>query len=958
MESISESSTVAFGRFRVLPHRRELLADGKPVKLGGRAFDVLMALIEARGAIVSKDALMAQVWPDRIVEENNLSAHILALRKAFGPDRELIQTIYGRGYRFTGKIRGLPAAAEARADPAAVASGPRPSGPRTNLPAPVSELIGRDEEIAEILNLATAHRLVTLTGAGGIGKTRLALALARELLPHFADGVWLAELSALADPGLVPATVAAAVGLDLGGGEPSAQRVAHALTSRRLLLVVDNCEHVIGAAAEMVEAVLLAGSAVQIIATSREPLRVEGERIYPVPPLEVPAEHAEADDDPLRCGAVQLFIERARAAELHFAPDRRMMTTITAVCRRLDGMPLAIELAAARAATLGIEELAARLDDRFHLLTGGRRTALPRHQTLRATLDWSYDLLAEVERIVLRRLAIFVGSFSLRAASVVVSSAEFSPSEVIDRRSNLVARSLVSTETDGSLVRYRLLDTTRAYSLEKLLESGEGEQLARQHAEYYRDRFGRAETELEARPAAQWLADYGRLIDNLRAALDWAFSPPGDATLGIALVIVGVPLWTHLSLMEECRYRVEQALACFGDRADQDNRCEMQLFAALGAALMYTRGATPETREAFARALEIADSLNDTDYRLRALWGLWVDRMNEGAVRDSMALAERFSLAASSSTDTIALAMGERTLGFAYHFLGDQKTARRHIERMFGIYVPELQHRPIIRFQFDPWLTARMRLAVILWLQGYPDQATHTVNSCIEEALSINHAVTLCNGISQGACPVALLTGDLSAAERAVTILLEHAEQSALSFWQADGRCFMGVLLIRRGNIAEGLNILRKALNESSSATSHTRYDSFLGELAEALGKLGEIPRAVAVLDGAFERTERTGGRWYVAELLRIRGELLLLQAGEGAASAAEDQFRQALVCAREQGALSWQLRSATSLARLLRDQGRPAEGIALLQQVYDRFTEGFDTTDLQSAKALFEVLR
>jgi predicted ATPase len=402
---------------------------------------------------------------------------------------------------------------------------------------------------------------------------------------------------------------------------------------------------------------------------------------------------------------------------------------------------------------------------------------------------------------------------------------------------------------------------------------------------------------------------------------------------------------------------VEQALASLGQREDRDKRREMQLSAALGAALMYTRGAKPETRAAFARALEIADSLDDTDYRLRALWGLWVDRMNDGAVRDAMRLAERFSLLASSSADPIALPIGERTMGFALHFLGDQANARGHIERMFSGYVPELHDRPIIRFQFDPWLTARMRLAVILWLQGHPDQATRTVESCIDDALSINHAVTLCNAFAQGACPTALLTGDLEAAERSMTMLFDHAERSGLSFWQADARCFKGVLLIRRGDVAQGLDILGNALDEFSSATSHTRYDAFLGELAEALGRLGDVPRGLAALDRALDRTERTEGRWYVAELLRIRGELLLLDGAPRAAVAAEDHYQRGLDCARSQGALSWELRCATSLAQLWRNQGRSADATAILQPVYDRFTEGFTTADLKAAKALLDDL-
>jgi DNA-binding winged helix-turn-helix (wHTH) protein len=415
MQSVSEASAgIAFGCFLLLPHRRELLADGRPVKLGARAFDVLLALIEARGAVVSKDALMARVWADRIVEENNLQLQISALRAVFGADRHMIHTVSGRGYQFTGEIRTLTAGPNERTGAEAHApdiwEARRDRGlagelPPTNLPEPVSELIGRDEEISEILNLAAAHRLVTLTGGGGIGKTRLALALARELLPHFADGVWLAELSPLSAPGLVPATVAAATRLDVGGAEVTAQRLATDLAGRRLLLLLDNCEHVIDAAALLAETMLRAGSEARIIATSREPLRSEGEWVYPVPPLAVPAEDAGADEDVARYAAVRLFVERARAAEPHFAPDRQRLAVVAAICRRLDGIPLAIELAAARAAAFGIEELAAGLDDRFRILTGGRRTALPRHRTLRAALDWSYELLSEPERVILRRLA-------------------------------------------------------------------------------------------------------------------------------------------------------------------------------------------------------------------------------------------------------------------------------------------------------------------------------------------------------------------------------------------------------------------------------------------------------------------------------------------------------------------------------------------------------------------------
>src|ERR1700704_5547408 len=501
-------AAIEFGRFRVLPHRRELLADGRPLELGGRGFDVLMVLIEASGAVVSKDALMNRVWPGRIVEENSLQAQISALRRAFAADRDLIRTIAGRGYQFTGEIRTVSASPQAQATAGIPQPMPTPSRPPTNLPEPVSELIGRDAELDAILGLSAAHRLVTLAGAGGIGKTRLGFEVARHLLPRFADGVWAIELAPLSDPELVPVTVATALGLELTSGTASPQSVAAALSAKQLMLVLDNCEHVIDAAARMAEALLHANPAARVIATSREPLRVEGEWVYPVPPLAVPAENAADQDDPMDYGAVRLFVERTRAAEPHFAPDRRGATMIAAICRRLDGIPLGIELAAARAAALGIGELAARLDDRFQMLTGGWRTALPRHQTLRATLDWSYELLAEPERVLLRRLRVFAGDFTAEAAGLVAMISEISPSEVVDGLFNLVSKSLVSTE-EGTVVRYRLLDTMRAYGLQKLTESGELEAVARRHAEYYRDLFERAETEMEVRPATEWLGGFG-----------------------------------------------------------------------------------------------------------------------------------------------------------------------------------------------------------------------------------------------------------------------------------------------------------------------------------------------------------------------------------------------------------------------------------------------------------------
>jgi predicted ATPase/DNA-binding winged helix-turn-helix (wHTH) protein len=948
-------ATFSFGRFQVLPHRRELLADGQPLKLGGRAYDVLMTLIEARGAVVSKDALMARVWPDRIVEENALQVQMSALRAALGPDRELVRTVSGRGYQFTGELRRLVADKVERAVVAEAAAEPRPPHPPTNLPELVSELIGRDDELRDVVSLASSHRLVTLTGPGGIGKTRLALAVARELLPEFADGVWLAELAPLSDPSLVPATVAAAVGMEPGTSAAGPEHVARVLSGKPLLLVLDNCEHVVDAAAAMAEAVLRAGSVARIIATSREPLRVEGERVYPVPPLTVPAEDLQDGVDFLRYGAARLFLDRVRAAEPRFALDRRVEAVIASICRQLDGIPLAIELAAARAAALGIEGLAARLNDRFRVLTGGRRTAMPRHRTLRATLDWSFDLLPESERVVLRRLSIFAGLFSLESASAVVAGAGLTPSDVIEGVANLVAKSLVAANAEESGARYSLLDTTRAYALEKLRESGEREALARRHAEYFRDLFERAEAEWERQPTPEWLAGYRLRIDNLRAALDWAFAPGGDTSVGVALAANAVPLWLELSLLTECRNWTGKAVACLGP-GDRGTRSEMLLQAALGFSLMVTTALTSNARAALMRALEIAERLQDADYQLRTLTGLCTFRLRFGDFRGGLELARRCEAIAREIMDPAAVPTADRLLGVALSFLADYPAARTHLQRAVDEAPAGSRRGYAARFGTDHRANALDFLAIVLWQQGFPEQALRTSRASIEEARRVDHPISLCLALFIGGGVIARRVGDLDTTRRLITELLDQAERYSLAPYRAFGLGVNGLLTARRGDPASGVRQLQDALETLNKAQYFIYHGVFLTSFAEVHSAAGHPAEALKAADDALEHVQQHDALWHLPEALRIKGELLLLHASN-APAAAEALFRQALDCARQQGALSLELRAATSLARLLRDQGQTGEARDLLASVYQRFTEGFETADLQSAKRLLDEL-
>jgi predicted ATPase/DNA-binding winged helix-turn-helix (wHTH) protein len=932
--------------------RRELRSRGVPVPLGGRAFEIVAELVQSGGELVSKTDLAERVWPRTFVEEGALRVHIAAIRKAFGPDRDMLSTAVGRGYRLLGtwniRQESTPAAQAAVAPMQA-----RVEPFLTNLPVARFDLIGRASAIPYLRDLLSAYRVVTLTGPGGIGKTALALEVARSVFPDLQGDSLLVELASLSNPDLVPSALAGVLGLKLDGEEISAESVARAIGTRELLLVLDNCEHVVDAVANLTEAIVSRCPRATVLATSREVLRVHGEHVFRVPPLTVPPETRVEPDDALGHAAVELFIARASALGSDFKPNEENFSAIASICRRLDGIPLAIEFAAAHAVMMGPPEIAALLDDRFKFLTTGRRTALPRHQTLRATLDWSYDLLPETEARVLRHLAVFAGDFLLDAAIAVAGAS----ASVTDHLANLVAKSLVVADVRGQTPHYRLLDTTRVYALEKLRGGGEYREAARRHAEYYRDFFAQAEAESESKPQAEWLAIYGRHIDNVRASLNWAFAPDGDPQIGVALTATAVPLWVQLSLLGECRERAAMALARLGNGSDATARLRMQLSAALGWSLMYGVGRAREAGPAWATTLELADQLDDREYRLRALWGLCIDQFNNGKIRKALEFAHRFVDGVANSTDPVDSMMADRLLATALHYLGDQKSARHHIERVL-VHLADLTLKPrIVRFRFDLRVSTHYFQARILWLQGFADQALRAVERNIEEGRASGHALTFCSVLGQAACPIAFLAGDLDAADRYCAALLDHTERHPIRLWHLWARCFKGMVMVKRGDIAAGLEVLRSELGQAGEARFLPRFLLPHGELAACLGEAGEVAQGLATVDETLVRCEARDERWYVAELLRIKGELLLQETEHRSISAAEQCFGDALELARRQGALFWELRGALSLARLRIRQDRPGDARAVLAPVYEKFTEGFEIADLRNAGAMLEQL-
>ena len=476
----SGAQAVLFGPFRLLAAKRLLLSGDNPVRLGSRALDMLIALVERPGELVSKEELMARVWPNTFVEPGNVTVHIAALRRALGDGRDgnrYLINIPGRGYRFVAPITfaedGQPSVRVASAAKC-----------EHNLPALLTKPIGRADIIDELANQVAQRRLLTIAGPGGIGKTTVALALAERFIGAYEQGIWLIDLADLIEPHLAPGVLTAVLGLEVPSERPLSALIA-ALKDKHMLLVLDNCEHVIAATAELVVGILRGAPYVQILATSREPLRVEGEHVFRLPPLAIPpASCPITASEALEYSAVQLFVERATAALGAFELSDSEAPFVAGICRGLDGLALAIELAAARVDTLGVRGVAAALNDCLPLLTRGCRTALPRQQSLAATLDWSHALLGEAEQRVFCRLSVFARGFTLCAAGAVAADEFYNESETIDLVAALIAKSLVVADVRSAEPQFRLLDTTRAYALVKLAERGELETLQRRHAEY------------------------------------------------------------------------------------------------------------------------------------------------------------------------------------------------------------------------------------------------------------------------------------------------------------------------------------------------------------------------------------------------------------------------------------------------------------------------------------------
>jgi predicted ATPase/DNA-binding winged helix-turn-helix (wHTH) protein len=927
--------------------RRELRILGSPVPIGGRAFEIIEVLAQSAGELVTKDELMHRIWPGAIVMEGTLHVHAAAVRKALGPYRGLLKTEARRGYRLLGDwtVR--------RHDAAKPPVGPQPirgatRSPATNFPAVGMRLIGRSAAVRRLRDLVSAYRVVTLTGPGGIGKSSLALKVARRVLGEFEDGGWLVELASLCDPHLVPLAVAGVLGLRLESNVISAETVARAIAGRRLLLVLDNCEHVIEAAATLAEMFVRHSPRSTVLATSREVLRIAGEHTYRVLPLDVPAIEQLDADQILGHSAPELFISRATELGSEQSLQADSLQTIAAICRHLDGIPLAIEFAAARAVTLGIEQVAAGLRDRFTLLTSGRRTALPRHQTLRATLDWSYQLLPDAERVLLQRLAVFSGSFSLDAANAVTNHGEASEAEVAEGVVNLVAKSLVTPDLTGDGGYFRLLETTRVYALSKLTESGELQEFSQRHAEYYRGLLGGIEHDWEKRSAP--LAH----VDNARAALEWCFGANGSLAIGVGLAAAAAPVFLAMSLLPECHRWSERALLALDD-ATRGGPEEMYLQASLGVSSMQMRGQSDAARMALKSSLAIAETLGEVLYQVGLLGMLSMFEVRDGDFKTSLHYATLSRNVGGTEENSAAMALANSILGRALQFVGDHSGSRVELEASFR-YWSHARQTGEVHLGLDHHILVGIGLARNLWLQGHPAPAVERVRQTIKDAESKRHPASL--GLALSWAPgLFLWVGDLHSAEEHADWLHSHAEYHSLRPYIAVARGYKGALALGRGNATAGVEDLRGCLEQLHAMRYRMFNTEFKLSLVQGLMAIGLFDNGLTLVDETIRLVEANGDLVHMPEALRVKGRVFLSMA-QHRVQEAETWFVQSLDWSRRQGARGWELRTAVDLAGLWAAEGQRERAQAVLKPIFDEFLEGSDTADLKAAEHLLATLR
>lgn len=916
---------LAFGPFTLYRARQMVMQGDTVVRLGSRAFALLVELVESAGQLRTRQQLEARIWPRSIVEETSLRVHMSALRRALGDGRDGARYIAnepGRGYTFVAQVRAVPGGARHALD--AITAAPARAPER---------LIGRGADLKALSAQLAQHRLVTIAGPGGIGKTALALAAAGHLAHAFTDGAQLVDLSTVTDPERVVQRVAELLEIGIPITEPLAV-LCRMLEPRQMLLVLDNCEQVVDGAATLALALLQACPGIRMLATSREPLDADGERLYLLSGLGTPDDPVDDPALALSFPAVELFVERARATDDRFALTPANAAAVSTLSQYLDGIPLAIELAAARVDSLGVGGLLDSIGDLLDLLTRPRRTARPQHRTLEAMLEWSHALLNDDERTVLRRCAVFRSGFGYAAAVSVCTGAQLDADAVVAAVMGLAAKSLLMFNEEDGVLRYRMLYLTRNYAMAKLVASGEAHTLAARHARHVADMLDDMALRMGTANDVGWVAMFGRSTEDLRVAIDWAFSEGGDDDLGFTLIAKGVNTVIPFRQLDDFVGRLERAL----DELQGLPRRRRVLEIWLNAALILFRGHAHGGDESQRLLVERLRVLIQTgaSYRQQAyarycmcsaLFGL-------GDYREVRSLAEQLAGMARQSDDLPVATVADRYASYALHYLGEHAQARVLCERLL--------HAPVHREPFYAWtpvphaVSMRTTLARIAWIEGAPCRAARLAHEAVAFSEQQN-PMAGCLAIGMAALPIALWRGDDAYAALLVMRLHDLAERYQLAYWYAWTHGYARALAQREppwtGVDAARLLAWEGASNQMANDTMAT------------FGPEGLEAATLARVDAG------TIG-WCAPEVLRVRA-VQLLGDGAGARDEAGRLLERALALARSQGALSWELRIECTRLAWWRDTAQAGAMRAALAAVLGRFTEGQETADQQAARAL-----
>ncbi|MDI7862848.1 winged helix-turn-helix domain-containing protein [Rhizobiaceae bacterium n13] len=942
MGSAQTHDVVEFGPFRLHREHRRLFCGTEEVQIGGRAMEMLLALTRKKGELVTKEELFNAAWPGIFVHEANLKVTIASLRRSlreYSPIGNYVRTIVGRGYWLSDQLDNgefpqrpdLPVAAN------------------TQFPE-LGTVIGRDAEIAELRAAIAVNRLTTIVGAGGIGKTTVAVAAAQLFEDEEGGSITFIDFSRVAGEEFVIPSLAAMLGIS-SGSQDRLDAISSILARRKALLLLDTCEHVVNAVAHLCDIILANTTDVRILATSRQALRAKGEEVVWLAPLEVPpAGRTLTGEEILRYSAPQLLVERASEKGAYTIRDGDA-PAIAEICRRLDGSPLAIELISSRLTVLSAPDVLEELGDRFSALVERDREGPLRQQTLLATLEWSYALLTTSEATVLRAVSVFMGSFDMDAVVSVVAHHGLDPTVVFDAVAGLRAKSMLSVEQMAGGMRYRLLDSTRAFAGNLLETSAELTAVSQAYARLVLNILSRANADQARLTTRQWHAAYASYADDLRKAIGWALFLRGDPLLGIQLVASGIPLWHELSLSEEARRNSEQALAEFDRIGGADMALKLKLVVGMAAVSSYISADAGKAIETIESAIRLSRQIGDTNSECKALGSLARYHLLPGQQTAARKILRELKRVATRSKNRSALWEYEQLFTELEIIRCDYPAAISRMKKLRH----ELESTPdgtASRFDLDPKIRTETILGALEWLgSGRPGTGLSRIKFSANEAFEARHGWTLIYCYTHGVLFVLSECHEYELGRRYAEILKDTIYRHGMPAWIPVANCYAEALEALSGARSDADGLM-SAFDELRTGLRQIGRHVYYALLIRALYALGHVDEGVRILDYLFDVGPQ---RSMVPELLRLRA---VKERSVGRDEEAMSTLRQALQAAEENGAWAWRIRSATDLAILLRDKSQIDDAKGVLEPVYSQFKDGFETPDLQKARNLLTELQ